>query len=69
METKIVLAVNGQRALYLFTREYDDYKQVEFVVAYWGKPVNIGDYVDGWTSGHYFYKLEDAVEYLNSRKY
>ena len=64
-ETKIVLAVNDQRALYLFTREYDDFKQVEFVVAYWDKPVNVGDYVDGWSCGHYFYNLEDAVEYLN----
>jgi len=68
-ETKIVLAVKDESALYLFKREYDGHKQVEFVVAYWDKPVNIGDYVDGWTSGHYFYKLEDAVEYFKSRKY
>lgn len=68
-ETKIVLAVSDQSALYLFTRDYADFKQVEFVVAYWDKPVKIGDYVDGWSCGHYFYKLEDAVEYFKSRKY
>ena len=53
-ETKIVLAVNDQRALYLFTREYDDYKQVEFVVAYWDKPVNVGDYAVNGDAYLYF---------------
>ena len=65
MEEKIVLAVKGESALYLFRRD----GQAEFVVAYSNGPVNIGDYVDGWTNGHYFYKLEDAVEYFKSRKF
>lgn len=65
MEEKIVLAVKGDSALYLFRRN----GQAEFVVAYRNGPCGIGDYVDGWTSGHYFYKLEDAVEYFNKRKH
>ena len=64
-ETKIVLAVKGESALYLFKRN----DQAEFVVAYKNGDCGVGDYVEGWTSGHYFYKLEDAVEYLKSRKY
>lgn len=65
MEEKIVLATKGESALYLFRRN----GQAEFVVAYSNGPVKIGDYVDGWISGHYFYTLEEAVKYLNSRKY
>lgn len=64
-ETKIVLAVKGESALYLF-QQYD---KTEFVVAYTNGPVKIGDYVESWSSGHYFYNLEDAVEYLKTRKY
>ena len=65
MEEKIVLATKGESALYLFRRD----KQVEFVVAYTTGPCSVGDYVDGWASGHYFYTLEDAVEYFKKRKY
>lgn len=65
MEEKIVLATKGESALFLFRRN----DQAEFVVAYTDGPVKVGDYVDGWTSGHYFWKLEDAVEYFNKRKY
>lgn len=64
-ETKIVLAVKGESALYLFKRN----EQAEFVVAYTDGPVKVGDYVDGWTSGHYFWKLEDAVEYFKTRRF
>ena len=65
MEEKIVLATKGEHALYLFRRD----EQVEFVVAYSNGPVNIGDHVESWTSGHYFYKLVDAVEYLEALRY
>ena len=65
MEEKIVLATKGESALYLFRRD----KQVEFVVAFTDGPVKVGDYVEGWTSGHYFWTLEDAVEYFKTRKY
>ena len=65
MEEKIVLATKGEHALYLFRRD----EQVEFVVAYSNGPVNIGDHVESWISGHYFYKLVDAVEYLETLRY
>ena len=65
MEEKIVLATKGESALYLFKRD----EQVEFVVAYSNGPVNIGDHVESWISGHYFYNLDDAVEYFKQRKY
>ena len=68
-ETKIVLAVKGERAVYLFKREYDDFAEVEFVVGWIeGNPV-VGDFVDGWASGKYFRTLEDALGYLNNCKY
>ena len=68
-EIKIVLAVKGERALYLFKREYEDFTEVEFVVGWTeGNPV-AGDFVDGWASGKYFRTLEDALGYLNDCKY
>ena len=68
-ETKIVLAIKGERAVYLFKREYDDFTEVEFVVGWTeGNPV-VGDFVDGWASGKYFRTLEDALGYLNDCKY
>ena len=68
-EMKIVLAIKGERALYLFKREHDGFTEVEFVVGWViGKPA-IGDYVSGWASGHYFRNLEDALDYLNNCKY
>ena len=65
MEEKIVLATKGEHALYLFKRD----EQVEFVVAYSDGPVNIGDHVESWVSGHYFYNIVDAVEYLEALRY
>ena len=65
MEEKIVVATRGEHALYLFKRD----EQVEFVVAYSNGPVNIGDHVESWISGHYFYNLVDAVEYLEALRY
>ena len=68
-ETKIVLAIKGERALYFFKREYEDFTEVEFVVGWTeGNPV-VGDFVDGWASGKYFRTLEDALGYLNNCKY
>ena len=68
-ETKIVLAIKGESALYLFKREYEDFTEVEFVVGWAeGNPV-VGDFVDGWASGKYFRTLEDALGYLNNCKY
>ena len=68
-EIKIVLAVKGERAVYLFKREYEDFTEVEFVVGWTeGNPV-VGDFVDGWASGKYFRTLEDALGYLNDCKY
>ena len=68
-EIKIVLALKGERAVYLFKREYDDFTEVEFVVGWTeGNPV-VGDFVDGWASGKYFRTLEDALDYLNNCKY
>ena len=68
-EIKIVLAVKGEKALYLFKREYDDFTEVKFVVGWViGKPA-IGDFVDGWASGKYFGTLEDALDYLKTTEY
>ena len=68
-EIKIVLAIKGEKALYLFKREYEDFTEVEFVVGWTeGNPV-VGDFVDGWASGKYFRTLEDALGYLNNCKY
>ena len=68
-EIKIVLAIKGEKAVYLFKREYDDFTEVEFVVGWTeGNPV-VGDFVSGWASGKYFRTLEDALDYLNNCKY
>ena len=68
-ETKIVLAIKGERAVYLFKRKYDDFTEVEFVVGWTeGNPV-VGDFVSGWASGKYFRTLEDALDYLKNTKY
>ena len=68
-EIKIVLAVKGERAVYLFKREYEDFTEVEFVVGWTeGNPV-VGDFVDGWASGKYFGTLEDALDYLKTTEY
>ena len=68
-EIKVVLAIKGERALYLFKREYDDFAEVEFVVGWTeGNPV-VGDSVDGWASGKYFGTLEDALDYLKNTEY
>ena len=68
-ETKIVLAIKGEKAVYLFKREYDDFTEVEFVVGWTeGNPV-VGDFVSGWASGKYFRTLEDALDYLKNTKY
>lgn len=61
MEEKIVLAIKGDSALYLFRKG----GRAEFVVAYTVGPCKIGDYVEGWANGHYFYTFEDAVDYFN----
>lgn len=68
-EIKIVLAVKGEKALYLFKREYEDFTEVKFVVGWViGKPA-IGDFVSGWASGKYFGTLEDALDYLKTTEY
>lgn len=68
-EIKIVLAIKGERALYLFKRECDDFTEVEFVVGWVnGKPA-VGDFVSGWASGKYFGTLEDALDYLKTTEY
>ena len=68
-ETKIVLAIKGEKALYFFKREYDDFTEVEFVVGWViGKPA-IGDTVSGWASGKYFGTLEEAFDYLKTTEY
>ena len=68
-EIKIVLAIKGERALYFFKREYDDFTEVKFVVGWTeGNPV-VGDFVDGWASGKYFGTLEDALDYLKNTEY
>jgi hypothetical protein len=63
-ETKIVLALRDDKALYLFKREASGYTTTEFVVGYTIGSPNIGDFVDGWANGHYFMNLEDAARYL-----
>ena len=68
-ETKIVLAVKGERALYLFKRECEDFTEVEFVVGWTEGNPAVGDFVDGWASGRYFRTLEDALDYLKNTKY
>ena len=65
-ETKIVLAIKGEKALYLFKREYDDFTEVKFVVGWVIGKLAIGDSVSGWASGKYFGILEDALDYLKS---
>lgn len=68
-ETKIVLAVRDEEALYLFKREFDGFTTVEFVVGWIiGNPA-IGDYVEGWSNGQYFRTLEEALGYLKNTKY
>ena len=68
-ETKIVLAIKGERALYLFKRDYEDFTEVKFVVGWViGKPA-IGDFVSGWASGKYFGTLEEAFDYLKTTEY
>ena len=63
-ETKIVLAIRDEEALYLFKREFGNFTTVEFVVGLViGNPA-IGDFVDGWSNGHYFRTLEEAFSYL-----
>lgn len=64
-EIKVVLAIKGERALYLFKREYDDFAGVEFVVGWVIGKLAVGDFISGWASGHYFGNLEDALDYLN----
>lgn len=64
-EIKIVLAIKGERALYLFKRDYDDFTTVEFVVGWVIGKLAVGDFISGWASGHYFRTLEDALDYLN----
>ena len=68
-ETKIVLAIKGERALYLFKRDYEDFTEVKFVVGWViGKPA-IVESVSGWASGKYFGTLEDALDYLKTTEY
>ena len=68
-EMKIVLAIKGEKALYLFKRDYEDFTKVEFVVGWViGKPA-IGDSVSGWVSGKYFGTLEEAFDYLKTTEY
>ena len=68
-EIKIVLAIKGEKALYLFKREHGDFTEVEFVVGWTeGNPV-VGDFVDGWASGKYFRTLEEALDYLKNTEY
>ena len=64
-EIKIVLAIKGEKALYLFKRERDDFTEVEFVVGWTEGNPAVGDFISGWASGHYFRTLEDALDYLN----
>ena len=68
-EIKIVLAIKGEKALYLFKREYDDFTEVEFVVGWVIGKIAVGDFVDGWASGKYFGTLEDALDYLKNTEY
>ena len=68
-EIKIVLAVKGEKALYLFKREHDDFTEVEFVVGWTEGNQVVGDFVDGWASGRYFRTLEEALDYLKTTEY
>lgn len=68
-EIKIVLAVKGERAVYLFKREFEDFTEVKFVVGWMEGNSAIGDFVSGWASGHYFRTLEDALDYLKTTEY
>ena len=68
-EIKIVLAIKGEKALYLFKREYDDFAEVEFVVGWTEGNPAVGDFVDGWASGKYFRTLEEALDYLKTAEY
>ena len=68
-ETKIVLAIKGERALYLFKREFEDFTEVKFVVGWMEGNPAIGDYVNGWSNGQYFKTLEEAAGYLKNTKY
>ena len=63
-EIKIVLAIKGEKALYLFKRKHDDFTEVEFVVGWTEGNPAVGDFVDGWASGKYFGTLEEAFNYL-----
>ena len=65
-EIKIVLAIKGERAVYLFKREYDDFTEVEFVVGWVIDKPAIGDFVSGWACGKYFRTLEEAFNYFKS---
>lgn len=68
-ETKIVLAIKGERALYLFKRDYEDFTEVKFVVGWVIDKPAIGDFVSGWASGKYFGTLEEAFDYLKTTEY
>ena len=68
-EIKVVLAIKGERALYLFKREYDDFAEVEFVVGWTEGNPAVGDFISGWASGKYFGTLEDALDYLKNTEY
>ena len=68
-ETKIVLAIKGERALYLFKRECEDFTEVKFVVGWVIDKPAIGDFVSGWASGKYFGTLEEAFDYLKTTEY
>lgn len=68
-EIKIVLAIKGEKALYLFKREYEDFTKVEFVVGWAIDKPAIGDSVSGWASGKYFRTLEDALDYLKNTEH
>ena len=68
-ETKIVLAIKGEKALYLFKRGHDDFTEVKFVVGWVIDKPAIGDFVSGWASGKYFGTLEDALDYLKTTEY
>ena len=68
-EIKIVLAIKGEKALYLFKREHDDFTEVEFVVGWTEGNPAVGDFISGWASGKYFRTLEDALGYLKNTEY
>lgn len=68
-EIKIVLAIKGEKALYLFKRELEDFAEVKFVVGWMEGNPAIGDSVSGWASGKYFGTLEDALDYLKTTEY